>query len=84
METTRAVYTSQDEVWSDEYGKEMGSNARVWREYVEVATLHDDKNIERWNTSTDVILIFVSIPIPYDSISYDKIPGRRRLYSQLS
>ena len=47
-------------VEKDQPGRELESDARVWREYVRTACLHDDKLTEGWNASLDVILIFVS------------------------
>lgn len=44
----------------DPVGEEMSPSARVWSEYVEAASEYDTRAVDDWNSSVDVILIFVS------------------------
>lgn len=38
----------------------MGSNARVWRVYLDEADRFDDEIMEGFRDTTDVLLVFVS------------------------
>ena len=44
----------------DEYGQEMGPNARVWRVYLDEADLFDKDLLDGYRDSLDVLLVFVS------------------------
>ncbi|CAE6445816.1 unnamed protein product [Rhizoctonia solani] len=45
----------------DEYGAELEPEARVWKTYVKVADKFDMEQVEGWNRSLDVTLIFAGI-----------------------
>ncbi|EUC59418.1 transmembrane protein, putative [Rhizoctonia solani AG-3 Rhs1AP] len=45
----------------DEYGAELEPEARVWKTYVTVADKFDKEQVEGWNSSLDVTLIFAGI-----------------------
>ena len=42
-------------------GDEMEPGAPVWVTYVEAAKEYDDKKVDEWNKSLDVLLIFVRL-----------------------
>ncbi|KAG8686024.1 hypothetical protein FRC09_014395 [Ceratobasidium sp. 395] len=44
----------------DDYGQELGKNARFWKTYVKEAYRWDADMVDGWNKSLDLILIFVS------------------------
>ncbi|CAE6469769.1 unnamed protein product, partial [Rhizoctonia solani] len=45
----------------DEYGAEMGKEARVWKIYVKETDRADAELVEGWNKSLDVILVFAAL-----------------------
>ncbi|EUC59423.1 transmembrane protein, putative [Rhizoctonia solani AG-3 Rhs1AP] len=45
----------------DEYGTELEPEARVWKTYVKVADKFDKEQVEGWNSSLDVTLIFAGL-----------------------
>ncbi|EUC61825.1 hypothetical protein RSOL_408140, partial [Rhizoctonia solani AG-3 Rhs1AP] len=45
----------------DEYGAEMGKDARVWKIYVRETDRADTELVEGWNKSLDVILVFAAL-----------------------
>ncbi|KDN47711.1 hypothetical protein RSAG8_03501, partial [Rhizoctonia solani AG-8 WAC10335] len=45
----------------DEYGAELGQDARVWKTYVKEADKFDTEQVEGWNRSLDVTLIFAAL-----------------------
>ncbi|CUA72923.1 Alpha,alpha-trehalose-phosphate synthase [UDP-forming] 2 [Rhizoctonia solani] len=45
----------------DEYGAELEPEARVWKTYVSVADKFDKEQVDGWNSSLDVTLIFAGI-----------------------
>ncbi|KAG8778856.1 hypothetical protein FRC12_024770 [Ceratobasidium sp. 428] len=45
----------------DDYGKELGKNARVWRTYVQEASRCDADLVDGRNRSLDLILIFAAL-----------------------
>lgn len=45
----------------DEYGGEMGPNARVWRVYLDEADHYDNETIEGFRDTTDVLLVFAGL-----------------------
>ncbi|EUC62838.1 transmembrane protein, putative [Rhizoctonia solani AG-3 Rhs1AP] len=45
----------------DEYGAELGKEARVWKVYVKEADRWDAELVEGWNKSLDVILVFAAL-----------------------
>ncbi|KAL5635583.1 hypothetical protein ACGC1H_004400 [Rhizoctonia solani] len=45
----------------DEYGAEMGREARVWKIYVKETDRADGELVEGWNKSLDVILVFAAL-----------------------
>ncbi|CAE6423743.1 unnamed protein product [Rhizoctonia solani] len=45
----------------DEYGAEMGKEARVWRIYVRETDRSDAEVVDGWNKSLDVILVFAAL-----------------------
>jgi hypothetical protein len=45
----------------DEFGQEMGPNARVWRVYLDEAELNDHDMVEGWKDGIDVLLVFVRL-----------------------
>ncbi|CAE6452358.1 unnamed protein product, partial [Rhizoctonia solani] len=45
----------------DEYGTEMGKEARVWKIYVKEADKWDMELIDGWNRSLDMILVFAAL-----------------------
>ncbi|CAE6350536.1 unnamed protein product, partial [Rhizoctonia solani] len=46
---------------SDEYGAELGKEARVWHVYVKETDRWDAELVEGWNKSLDVILVFAAL-----------------------
>ncbi|CAE6520756.1 unnamed protein product, partial [Rhizoctonia solani] len=42
----------------DEYGAELGKEARVWKVYVQETDKWDRELVDGWNKSLDVILVF--------------------------
>lgn len=44
----------------DPWGEEVGSNARVWRVYLDEAEAYDSEMTEQWKDTVDVLLVFVS------------------------
>ncbi|CUA77041.1 hypothetical protein RSOLAG22IIIB_12500 [Rhizoctonia solani] len=44
----------------DEYGAELGKEARVWKVYIDETDRWDAELVDGWNKSLDVILVFVS------------------------
>ncbi|KAB5590717.1 Ribonuclease [Ceratobasidium theobromae] len=54
-----ATKEPQDEF--DEYGAELGKDARVWKTYVKEADAIDKELVGGWNESLDVILIFAAL-----------------------
>ncbi|CAE6405181.1 unnamed protein product [Rhizoctonia solani] len=45
----------------DEYGAELGPDARVWKTYVKEADKFDMEQVNGWNSSLDVTLIFAAL-----------------------
>ncbi|EUC61824.1 hypothetical protein RSOL_407930, partial [Rhizoctonia solani AG-3 Rhs1AP] len=45
----------------DEYGAEMGKEARVWKIYVKETDRADAELVDGWNKSLDVILVFAAL-----------------------
>ncbi|CAE6429256.1 unnamed protein product, partial [Rhizoctonia solani] len=45
----------------DEYGTELGEHARVWKTYVREADKFDTEQVDGWNRSLDVTLIFAAL-----------------------
>ncbi|CAE6409087.1 unnamed protein product [Rhizoctonia solani] len=45
----------------DEYGAEMGKEARVWKIYVQETDRADTELVDGWNKSLDVILVFAAL-----------------------
>ncbi|KAG8693385.1 hypothetical protein FRC08_009138 [Ceratobasidium sp. 394] len=45
----------------DDYGKELGKDARVWKTYVQEASRWDSDLVDGWNRSLDLILIFAAL-----------------------
>ncbi|CAE6336539.1 unnamed protein product [Rhizoctonia solani] len=45
----------------DEYGAELGPDARVWKTYVKEADKFDIEQVNGWNSSLDVTLIFAAL-----------------------
>jgi len=45
---------------NDEYGTEMGPDARVWKTYLDEAEIADKDYINKTNATLDGILVFVS------------------------
>ncbi|CAE6364225.1 unnamed protein product [Rhizoctonia solani] len=45
----------------DEYGAEMGKEARVWKVYVKETNRADTELVDGWNKSLDVILVFAAL-----------------------
>ncbi|CCO35162.1 hypothetical protein BN14_09277 [Rhizoctonia solani AG-1 IB] len=46
---------------SDEYGAELGKEARVWKVYVKESDRSDTELVDGWNKSLDVILVFAAL-----------------------
>ncbi|CAE7151870.1 unnamed protein product [Rhizoctonia solani] len=46
---------------ADEYGAELGKEARVWRVYVKETDRWDEELVDGWNKSLDVILVFAAL-----------------------
>jgi hypothetical protein len=45
----------------DPFGEELSSNAKIWEAvYLPAAKVFDDRMIEAWSKSIDVLLVFVS------------------------
>ncbi|CAE6439980.1 unnamed protein product [Rhizoctonia solani] len=51
----------EPEVEYDEYGAEMGPDARVWRVYVDETNKADKELVEGWNRAIDVMLVFAAL-----------------------
>ena len=47
----------------DEYGQEMGKDARVWRVYNDETDRSDAEMVNGWKGTLDTLLIFVSGPL---------------------
>lgn len=45
----------------DDYGDELGSNARFWRVLLDEGQAYDAEMIEGWRDTLDVLLVFVRI-----------------------
>ncbi|QRW08598.1 hypothetical protein RhiLY_07597 [Ceratobasidium sp. AG-Ba] len=45
----------------DDYGKELGKDARVWKTYVQEASRWDADLVDGWHRSLDLILIFAAL-----------------------
>ncbi|EIM80214.1 uncharacterized protein STEHIDRAFT_68586, partial [Stereum hirsutum FP-91666 SS1] len=45
----------------DPWGEEVGSNARVWRVYLDEAEAYDSEMTEQWKDTVDVLLVFAGI-----------------------
>ncbi|CCO35402.1 hypothetical protein BN14_09520 [Rhizoctonia solani AG-1 IB] len=45
----------------DEYGAELGKEARVWKAYVKESDRSDTEMVDGWNKSLDVILVFAAL-----------------------
>ncbi|CUA68408.1 hypothetical protein RSOLAG22IIIB_07926 [Rhizoctonia solani] len=45
----------------DEYGAELGKEARVWKVYVQETDKWDRELVDGWNKSLDVILVFAAL-----------------------
>ncbi|CUA74777.1 hypothetical protein RSOLAG22IIIB_11466 [Rhizoctonia solani] len=45
----------------DEYGAEMGKEARVWKVYTKETDRADAELVDGWNKSLDVILVFLTV-----------------------
>ncbi|CUA69764.1 hypothetical protein RSOLAG22IIIB_08685 [Rhizoctonia solani] len=45
----------------DEYGAELGKEARVWKIYVQETDKWDKELVDGWNKSLDVILVFAAL-----------------------
>ncbi|CCO36101.1 hypothetical protein BN14_10224 [Rhizoctonia solani AG-1 IB] len=45
----------------DEYGAELGKEARVWKVYVKESDRSDAELVDGWNKSLDVILVFAAL-----------------------
>ncbi|CAE6449584.1 unnamed protein product [Rhizoctonia solani] len=45
----------------DEYGAELGKEARVWKVYVKESDRSDAEMVDGWNKSLDVILVFAAL-----------------------
>lgn len=58
----------------DEYGKEMGPNARVWHVYLDEADKYDAEMILGFKDTTDVLLVFVSMLFPHRSHTSNSDP----------
>ncbi|CAE6503904.1 unnamed protein product [Rhizoctonia solani] len=61
------AYGRKPYVWDDnfaevdEYGAELGKEARVWRVYVKETDRWDEELVDGWNKSLDVILVFAAL-----------------------
>ncbi|CAE6410737.1 unnamed protein product [Rhizoctonia solani] len=63
-ETQRAdskLYTSDSIPEFDEYGAELGKEAKVWKVYVDETDKWDAELVDGWNKSLDVILVFAAL-----------------------
>lgn len=63
------TYQSLDVVYEQKYapdapGEELGAQARVWSVYNDEARIADAEKVRRLNGTLDVLLVFVSEPIP--------------------
>ncbi|CUA74721.1 hypothetical protein RSOLAG22IIIB_11435 [Rhizoctonia solani] len=59
LNTGRATNIAQDEF--DEYGAEAEPGARVWKTFVKEADKFDIEQVDGWNSSLDVTLIFAAL-----------------------
>ena len=48
----------------DEYMEELGENARVWKVYNDEADRMDTEAVDKWQSTLDTLLIFVSDFLP--------------------
>jgi len=54
-----------DEMYpEDEYMEELGENARVWKVYNDEADRMDTEAVDKWQSTLDTLLIFVSDFLP--------------------
>ncbi|QRV94411.1 transmembrane protein [Ceratobasidium sp. AG-Ba] len=58
-ENSKRTHIEAPRLGYDDYGQELGKDARVWKAYVREASRHDADMVEGWNRSLDLILIFV-------------------------
>ncbi|EUC59432.1 transmembrane protein, putative [Rhizoctonia solani AG-3 Rhs1AP] len=54
-----AINAAQEDF--DEYGAELRQDARVWKAYVKEADKFDSEQVDGWNRSLDVTLIFAAL-----------------------
>ncbi|KAG9085692.1 hypothetical protein FS749_004228 [Ceratobasidium sp. UAMH 11750] len=54
-------YTEGPRPGYDDYGQELGKDARFWKAYVQEAKVWDADMVDGWNNSLDLILIFAAL-----------------------
>lgn len=59
-------------------GEALGSHAKVWDLYLSASEKYNDKMIDGWNKSSDILLVFVSFGIFFSGflISHYRSLGR--------
>ncbi|KAG8684300.1 hypothetical protein FRC08_013764, partial [Ceratobasidium sp. 394] len=56
-----ARYTEGPRAGYDDYGQELGKDARFWKVYLQEAKVWDADMVDGWNNSLDLILIFAAL-----------------------
>ncbi|KAG8703091.1 hypothetical protein FRC08_003079 [Ceratobasidium sp. 394] len=59
--TSPTRYTEGPRLGYDDYGQELGKDARFWKAYLKESKVWDADMVDGWNNSLDLILIFAAL-----------------------
>jgi hypothetical protein len=51
-------------MWTSPFQSKVDKNHPVWKDYVRAAAACDTTMVDDWNKTLDVVLVFVSAPLP--------------------